>query len=83
METKKCGRCKEVKWLSDFYIDNYTKSGLGSYCKVCKKEQDRLSSLKNIEKRKEREKKARQKLYTKNWKGNNQCSWKAFSIYFH
>lgn len=37
MKTKKCPKCKRYKPVDKFYKNNYKKSGLSSYCKVCHK----------------------------------------------
>lgn len=36
--SKKCTRCNEIKTLSDMEKRGNTKSGIGSLCKICKKE---------------------------------------------
>lgn len=35
MEEKLCGRCKQVKPVTEFNRDRYSKSGLRSQCKIC------------------------------------------------
>lgn len=32
---KKCTKCKEIKFLDEFYLDKRNKNGHGSWCKVC------------------------------------------------
>jgi hypothetical protein len=38
MESKQCCKCKQVKPLCDFPINNRKRDGLGTWCKPCKKE---------------------------------------------
>ncbi|MBA7492300.1 hypothetical protein ES702_02849 [subsurface metagenome] len=38
LKTKKCGRCEEVKPISEFNTDNKTKNKLLNQCKECEKE---------------------------------------------
>jgi hypothetical protein len=37
-EKKQCGKCKQLKPLSEFYKNKSTKDGLARWCKQCKKE---------------------------------------------
>lgn len=62
MEEKTCAGCKQVKILSEFPKDKYTKSGYGGYCKVCKREKSKSTYLKNPDKHKNR---------VKDWNQNN------------
>lgn len=36
MKTKTCTKCKETKFVSEFYRDKQKKDGLTSHCKSCK-----------------------------------------------
>lgn len=38
VEKKQCGKCKQLKPLSEFYKNKSTKDGLARWCKRCKKE---------------------------------------------
>lgn len=38
VEKKQCGKCKQLKPLSEFYKNKSTKDGLARWCKQCKKE---------------------------------------------
>jgi hypothetical protein len=38
VEKKQCGKCKELKPLSDFYKNKSTKDGLARWCKECKRQ---------------------------------------------
>lgn len=44
MDTKRCGCCKEIKALSEFFRDKSKPSGITSSCKVCRYAQ-KLKSL--------------------------------------
>lgn len=37
---KQCGRCKEIKDISEFHVDRQTLTGRTSYCKKCVKEKN-------------------------------------------
>jgi 5-methylcytosine-specific restriction endonuclease McrA len=75
VKKKKCSKCGEIKELSDFYKDSYSKDGRYSICKLCKNkatkkyresnpEKDRIRKLKwaknNLIKSKEIDKRYRQ-----------------------
>lgn len=47
---KKCSKCGEIKFLSEFYGDNYTKDGLNFWCKDCIHEHGRDYYKRNREK---------------------------------
>jgi hypothetical protein len=38
METKRCYRCNQEKYISEFYNDRKNKDGFKSECKTCKYE---------------------------------------------
>lgn len=46
METKKCTHCGRVLPTSNFHKSSYTKDGLYTICKDCRKEQQKKSRLK-------------------------------------
>lgn len=52
METKICGRCKEIKNINNFGLDKKTKTGYRSTCNECRKIESREYREKNPEKRK-------------------------------
>ena len=52
METKICGKCKEIKSITLFGINKNTKSGYRSTCNDCRKIESREYRDKNPEKRK-------------------------------
>lgn len=56
MELKRCPQCETLKEPVEFNKKKSTKDGLSVYCKVCKRENDRISYLKNKEKKLERAK---------------------------
>ena len=66
---KKCGRCGEIKLVSEFYKNtNGGKNGLQSYCKTCKdicNTNYRKNSLKCQERMKKYDKKRRQSMHGK------------------
>lgn len=49
-ETKKCGRCKEVKSFDSFYKDSYTKTKRTCLCKSCFREERREYRKRNYKK---------------------------------
>jgi len=51
METKKCNKCSEEKLLCEFYKDKNKKDGLSTLCIQCKKNSNKNSYTKNLEKR--------------------------------
>jgi hypothetical protein len=53
METKICGRCKELKDICFFGVNKQTKSGYRSTCNDCRRIESREYKEKNPEKRKE------------------------------
>lgn len=77
MELKLCKTCGESKELSEIIKDSRIKSGYSSICKLCLKNKNKLSYLKNIEKNKETRKKYREKTkektkeYNKKYRENN------------
>jgi hypothetical protein len=56
-ETKKCGKCGEVKGLECFSKDKSRRDGLQCYCKVCVGEYDRKRYQENPECKKEQSRK--------------------------
>jgi hypothetical protein len=77
MKTKKCGKCGEFKCVSEFYKNKSTKDGLGDYCKLCVKENQRLYYINNCEKVKDSHKQyyinncEKVKDSHKQWRTNN------------
>lgn len=39
---KRCGRCREVKLIAEFYRDNASSDGLQGSCQICQKETQKL-----------------------------------------
>jgi len=74
METKICGKCKEIKETINFGIDSRTKSGYRSTCNDCRKIESKEYRDKNPQKRKEtcrkyvENNKDKHNEYSKNWK---------------
>jgi hypothetical protein len=77
METKICTKCCVTKNICDFNKDKYSKTGLMSICKDCKKIKNLKYRTSNITKYKEMQKKYRdsnklkEKERIKIWKKNN------------
>ena len=51
METKKCNCCNEIKSVTEFYKDKSKIDGYTTFCILCKKESNKQSYLKNIDRR--------------------------------
>lgn len=53
METKKCGKCKEVKIVDDFYKNPAKKDGLATMCKSCQSKYQKQWYIRNRKKHQE------------------------------
>lgn len=61
-EFKTCTRCKQIKPLNEFAKDSRLKSGRGSKCVICKREQSNIYRINNLDSSRSR---------VKNWQENN------------
>lgn len=76
-ETKKCGKCKEVKPRSEFALNRSKKDGLQSYCKTCKKEYDHDEYQRNAKTQVDnnRERRHRQRDWFNEYKKTLKCGY--------
>ena len=73
METKKCGKCGEVKPISEFHKNKYTKDGLRYCCKECGKEyrENNTEKLKEYLREYRKNNPEKEKERKRKWRENN------------
>jgi len=73
MQTKKCSKCGEVKAVSEFYKDKYSKDGVRSSCKECKKQYYKANNEKILGQKKQHYKANKKKIkkYNKQYQQAN------------
>lgn len=65
---KRCGKCRKIKEVCDFYKSKATKDGLHSWCKSCKKEREKFEASKEYKQFKKLKKEHKKLLKEQNLK---------------